>query len=149
MDLRLGAPEHPHYVVENFRVDVLEEVRVESAKLVEGVELVDHAGGVGAHDHVELLDVLDVEVFPELVCGLRPVVLRLEDLDELLRERAVEVHVAEHVPGIGSADGNLHNAPVGTRGHAPFLRGPLGVLCGIVGLEYIRLEGVLREVVVA
>ena len=100
MNLCLGAPKDFRDVVEDFRVDVLEEMRVKGTKLVKRVKLVDNAGGVGAHRHVEFLDVVDVEVFPQLIDGLRVVVLAFENLDKALRERAVKVDMSEHVPRV-------------------------------------------------
>ena len=100
MNLCLGAPKDFRDVVEDLRVDVLKEMRVKGTKLVKRVKLVDNAGGVGAHRHVEFLDVVDVEVFPQLIDGLRVVVLAFENLDKALRERAVKVDMSEHVPRV-------------------------------------------------
>lgn len=84
VNLDLGTTEDIDDVVENLRVDVLEEVGIEDAQLIEGVELIDDTGGVGTQHHVELLDVLDIEIFPELVRGLRKGVLVIENLGEAL-----------------------------------------------------------------
>lgn len=57
--------------------------------------------------------------------------------------------MAEHVPGIGSSNHNLGDASVASGCHAPFLRGALGVLGGVISLVDVGFEGVFRKVVVA
>ena len=148
VDLVARAAERARDVVEDLGVHAVEEQRVERAELVEGVELVDHAGGIGAHAHVELFHVLDVEVLPELVGGLGQVVLTLQDTREARGERAVEVDVAKHVPGVMTTHGGSGDAPLAVGGEAPLPRGALGVLSGIVGAPDVGLEDVLGEVIV-
>lgn len=147
-DLGLIASKYCDDVVEDLAVEVLEEQRVESAKLVKGVELVDDAGGEFADPHVELGEMFGVEVFPELVARLGQVVLGLEDLAEARGERSVEVGRSKHVPSVGTADVYAGDALVGARLQAPLAGRALGVLRGVARLPDVAVEGVFREVVV-
>ena len=147
-DVRLAATQRLRDVVEDLGVHVLDELGVEGADLVDRVELVDHALGVAAHDHVELLDVLDVDRLPQLGSRLGQVVDRLEDAPEGGGEGPVEVDVAQHDPGVGAPDLDVRDPIARAGGDAPLLGGALDVLGRVVGLVDVRLEGVVREVVV-
>ena len=57
--------------------------------------------------------------------------------------------MAQHVPGAGPTNRHLGDAVVCARGDAPLLRGPLCVLCGVVGLPDIGLKRILGEVIIA
>ena len=62
----LAASQDRGDVLEDLGVEVVHEHGVEAADLIEGVELVDHSRRVLPDDHVELLDVLDVDLLPQL-----------------------------------------------------------------------------------
>lgn len=98
--------------------------------------------------HVELADMLGIEILPELVLRLGEVVLVFQDLAEASGELAVEVGVADHVPCIGAADAYLGNSIVGARLEAPFGSLPLVVLGRVVGLPDMVREGVFLEVII-
>ena len=147
-DIGLRAAERLHDVIEDLRVHVLHEQRVEAAKLVDGVKLVDDSVRVAANHHVEGLDVVEVDGLPELGRGLRPVVDALQHGAELSGERAVEVDVAEHDPRVRAADARARNPVGGTDLEAPLGRGTLHVVGRVIGLVHVGFERVRREVVV-
>lgn len=101
-----------------------------------------------ANLHVEFINVLGIEVLPELVLRLGEVVLVFQDLAEAGGELAVEVGVADHVPCIGAADAYFGDAIVGARLEAPFGSLPLVVLGRVVGLPDMVREGVFLKVVI-
>ena len=103
-DLRLGAAQRRGDGVEHLRVDVLHEHRVEAPDLVDRVELVDHPRRVAPDDHVELLDVVEVDRLPQQGSGPGQIVDLLQDPGEGGGEGAVEVGVAEHGPGVAPPD---------------------------------------------
>ena len=148
MDGALLAAEHGHDVVEDLGVEVFQEQGIELAHLVQAVELEDGAGGVAASDHVELLDVVQVDVLPQLIRRRRVVVDGVQQRHVGLGKGAVEVDLADHVPGVRTSDGHAGDAVVSAGLDAPLCRGAFGVLHGVVGLPHVGLEGVLREVVV-
>ena len=148
VDFRFLAAKHGYDVVENLAVEVFQEQRIEFLQFIERVELVDDGILVAADGHVELVEVLDVEVLPELVARLRQVVFGFQNFAEVLRERTVEVGVADHVPGVAAADGHLRDAVMRLGLHAPFFRGAFGVFGGVVRFPHVALEGVFLEVVV-
>ena len=78
VDLGLLAAKHGNDVVEDFGIKVLQEQRIEVAQLVKESNLWD-GRIVTANAHVKLFDVLDVQVFPKLVAGLRQIVFVFKD----------------------------------------------------------------------
>ena len=82
MHVALAAPQDRGDVLEDLRVEVLHEHGVEATDFIEGVELVDYPRRVAADDHVELLDVVDVDRFPQLRLGLGQRIDVLEDASE-------------------------------------------------------------------
>ena len=75
LDVAARAVEHAADVVENRRVDVLDEVVVELLQVGNRVELENHARLIGPHDHAQLVEVRTVNVLPQLARGLGPIVL--------------------------------------------------------------------------
>lgn len=100
----LRAAKNLHDAVEDVSIDVLYEVGVERAQLVKGVEFVDGVCGVSAHGHGEFFDMVDIELLSQFVFCCRSIVFGFEDFDETLRECAIEIDVAQHIPCIRSAD---------------------------------------------
>ena len=148
LDVAARAVEHAADVVENRRVDVLDEVVVELLQVGNRVELENHARLIGPHDHAQLVEVRTVNVLPQLARGLGPIVLVDEDPHESLGERAVEVHVPEHAVLVATADGHARDAPVARGVEQVLVRLAREEHAWVIGLEHIRFEDVLGEIVV-
>ena len=67
-------------VVKNLGVNILHEERVKRAEFIKRIKFVNQASRVCANDHRELLDVVDIDLFPELRGGFWKVINALEDL---------------------------------------------------------------------
>ena len=63
-------------------------------------------------------------------------------------EHAVEEHVTDHVPRIGSADSYLCDSIMRSGFDAPFFREALGVLCGVISFPHMAFEGVFFKIVI-
>ena len=148
LDVAARAVEHAADVVENRRVDVLDEVVVELLQVGNRVELENHARLIGPHDHAQLVEVRTVNVLPQLARGLGPIVLVDEDPHESLGERAVEVHVPEHAVLVVPADGHARDTPVARGVEQVLVRLTREEHAWVIGLEHIRFEDVLGEIVV-
>ena len=74
VNFRLITAENRNDVVEDLGIKVLEKERVEISQLIERVELVDDRLVISPYLHIELFDMLDVQVFPELIAGLGQIV---------------------------------------------------------------------------
>ena len=83
-NLTTVAPEYLHDVVKDFRVHVLDEMGIKIPELIERVKLIDDARGILSERHIQLVDMLDIELFPQLVGSLWPIVFLLKDLNESL-----------------------------------------------------------------
>ena len=148
LDVAARAFEHAADVVEDRGVDVLDEVVVKLLQVGNGVELIDHARLVRPHDHAQLIEVRAVDVLPKLARGFGPIILVDEDPHEGLGERAVEVHVPEHAVLVAAADGHARDAPVARGVEQILVRLAREEHARVIGLEHIRLEDVLGEIVV-
>ena len=91
---------------------------------------------------------LDIQVLPQLVSRLGARALRLQNATHGIGEGTVEEHVAQHVPGVLSANLHIDDAVVGTGRHAPFFRRTLRPLRGVIRLPHVGLKRVLGKVVV-
>ena len=136
-------------VVKYLRIDVLHEVRVEGAQLVERVELPNGARRVFPHDHRQFAHMLGVNVLPELAGGFRLVVDAVEDIAERMAVCAVPISVPKHDPGICTAEINAHNPVVlAFRSQAVLVGLAFLVDGGVVCIENVLLEGVFSKVIV-
>ena len=142
------APQHAHDVVKRLRVDVHDELGVERARIVERVELPDNPLIVFSRNHVQFLDVVDEQLLPQLAGRLRKVVLVFQYPREAIRERTVEVHMAQHDGSVAPANAHSHDAASRPRGEAPFVGGTLVEHGSVIRLVHVRFEHVLGEVVV-
>ena len=84
---------------------------------------------VPADLHVKLVDMIGIEIFPELVAGLGEVVFFLKNFSKTSLELSIEISVANHVPCIGPADPNFGDAVVGVGFQTPFRCLALVELC--------------------
>lgn len=63
-------------------------------------------------------------------------------------ERAVEEHVTDHVPRIGSADSYLCDSIMRSGFDAPFLCEAFSVLCRVICFPHMAFEGVFLKIVI-
>ena len=148
VNFRLITAENCNDVVEDLGIKVLEKERVEISQLIERVELVDDRLVISPDLHIELFDMLDVQVFPELVAGLGQIVFGFKDIAEVRGERAIEEHVPDHIPCIGSADGHLCDSIMRSGFDTPFFCEALSVLCGVICFPHMAFEGVFLKIVI-
>lgn len=141
-------PSTPADIAENRGTGVADVLVVERAQLVERIELLDLLLVIAADVHLQLADIADIEILPQVLARNLLVILRAQDLHELAAERAVEVDVAEHAPRIMAADGHAGDAAPAVALEAVLFRFALGVDRGVIGAVDKRLEGILGEVVV-
>lgn len=76
------------------------------------------------------------------------IVLGLKDFAEMCGECAVEEHVPDHVPRIGSADSYLCDSVMRSGFDAPFLCEALSVLCRVICFPHMAFEGVFLKIVI-
>ena len=112
------------------------------------VELVYDPIRITSHDHAQLGNVIDEQVLPKLGAGCGQVVFLFENHAHRLGEGFVIEDMAEHVPGIRSADGDFVYDVMSPDLHAPLLGISLGIDGGIICLVHVGLEDVFGEVVI-
>ena len=123
-------------------------MRIEFAQIVERIELMDHLGGIGSCDHVQLVDMVNEQVLPQLVLRNGQIPFAMDNLGHMSRKRLVEKRVPEHDLRVSAANSRTHDATPTAQMHAPLIRHVLRVLRRVIGAVNVRFEGTLDKVVV-
>ena len=142
------ATQYRNNVVEDGRLNVLKEQRVEFTQLIQGIELKNGARFTAVDYHFQLFNVVKIDGLPKLVCRGWIIVFRFENFHETLGKRAIEVRMANHVPGVAPTDFNRSDQVVIIGLNAPFFGGAAGQLGRIACFPFVRRERIHGEVIV-
>ena len=118
-------------VIENIGVNVFDKMRIKGTQLIKRIEFVDLALRILLDHHIELLDVLDIQIFPKFVRCFGLVIFRFKNLLKRKREGFIKVDMPEHVPCIGPANRNIGDSIHCSRLNAPFFGGAFSILSRI------------------
>ena len=89
-----------------------------------------------------------VDVFPHEVHRLRSVIFPFQDVKKGGRKSLVKKHMPQHIPGIGSADGDIGDPAAAVGGQTVFLCGSVGIQRGIVWTLCGVGEEIFRKIIV-
>ena len=136
-------------VIENVGVNVFDKMRIKDTQLIKRIEFVNLALRILFDHHIELLDVLDIQIFPELVRRLWLVIFRLKYLLKRKREGFIKIDMSKHIPCIGSADRNTGDSIHCSRLNAPFFGGAFSILSRIKCFPNVCLKRIVEKVIIA